>query len=312
MRFLRCMHPLDRKCEKIAARQFGLIARDQALVAGLTEAQIDYRVRTGRWESIHPGVYVIAGGPSTWHQQVMAACLWTETGYASHRSAAALWNLAGFGPSSIIDVTVTRCHLPPRCGLKVHSTDRILSGDVGSRMGIPTCAIERTLLDLGAVAHERKVAIAVDDALRRGLTTLPLLDSYRRSVSKQGRRGCGVLRRVLEPRMGLKELPNSALETVFFELRTRSLLPAPELQYEIRHDGEFVARPDFAWPDRRKAVEMDSYQFHSGYEFFHQDRERLNKLAMTRWQVLHGTWKAATTDPVGFVDRVERFVLGLD
>ena len=306
------MHPLDRACEELAARQFGLITRLQAQAIGLTEAQVEYRVYTGRWKAIHPGVYVINGNPESWQQNVMAACLWTGTGFASHRSAATLWELPSFRPSSLIDVTVTHCHLPPRCGLKVHFTDRILDGDVKRRLGIPTCAIERTLLDLGAVSHSRRVAMAVDDAVRRGLTTVFRIENYRRTVAKRGRRGCGVLRRILEPRLDLTELPNSPLETLFFELRTRSSLPPPELQYEIRVDGRVVARPDFAWPELKKAVEMDGYASHGGYEAFNKDRDRLNDLTLLRWRVMHGTWDTATKDPARFIDQVERFIFDRD
>lgn len=302
-------HHFDRACEVIASRQHGVIARFQALEAGMSERQIDYRVASGRWVAIHPGIYLIGGTPNTWFQQVAAACLWARTGYASHRTAAALWGLPGFvceGP--LIDVTVATCRLPPRSGLHVHFTNRILAADVKARRNIPTSCIERTLLDLGAVSKEKTVAIAVDQAVRKGLTTIDRLERYRRTVAKQGRNGCGVLRGVLEPRLGLKELPNSALETLFFQLQTCSSIPTPVLQYEIWHKGRFVARPDFAWPDRKKALEMDGFDPHGGYEGFNHDRARLTDMALARWGIMHGTWREATRDPDGLVRRVEEFL----
>src|SRR5262249_59864318 len=46
--------------EGVLRRQAGVIGRAQATVVGLTGAQVDRRVATGRWEVLHPCVYLAA------------------------------------------------------------------------------------------------------------------------------------------------------------------------------------------------------------------------------------------------------------
>ena len=41
----------------LAGNQSGVVSRPQALRAGLTVDMIKFRVRSGRWRQIHPGVY---------------------------------------------------------------------------------------------------------------------------------------------------------------------------------------------------------------------------------------------------------------
>lgn len=272
---------------------------------GLSSEAIRHRVERGRWTSLHPEIYVIAGVPTSWRQELLGACLWARNGVASHRAAARLWRLAGFDRFPRAEITVTTAHLPPRCGIFVHFTGRLLASDLHLVEGIPTISVERTLLDLGAVVSPKKVAIALDDAVCRRLTTLERLDSYLASVAKRGRRGCGVLRRLIEQRQGSGVVPNSPLETRFFQLIAERGLEMPKLQYEIRDRGRFVARVDFAFPEERLAIEMDGYKYHSGHEAWENDRARNNRLTLLGWRVIHGTWTEAVNHPDRLLTRVE-------
>jgi very-short-patch-repair endonuclease len=65
-------------------------------------------------------------------------------------------------------------------------------------------------------------------------------------------------------------------------------LPSPIPQYEVRTAGEFVARVDFAWPDRKVAVEYDGV-WHADAGQLIRDRERLNRLQAAGWYVHHVT-----------------------
>lgn len=274
--------------------------------AGLNDDAIRHRVERGRLIELHPNVFITGGTPLTWRGGVLAACDWS-CGLASHRSAAALWGLAGFTGSGRPHVVVSHCHLPPRSGIIVHATD-FLPRSHRTHVGpIPTTSIERTILDLGAAAKEIQVAAALDDAVCRGLTSLAALHACLRVTARKGRRGCGVLRRLLAQRTDLRTVPNSPLETRAFQALVTSSLPPPRLQFEIFDErGDFVARPDFAWPDRRFAVEMDGFRFHSSAEQFRRDRARLNRLTRARWKVMFGTWPDAEADPEEFASQVEQ------
>lgn len=57
----------DRPEERLlvfASRHHGLFRLADALTAGLTERQVRYRVRTGRFERIGRGVYRVRGTPT--------------------------------------------------------------------------------------------------------------------------------------------------------------------------------------------------------------------------------------------------------
>lgn len=289
-----------------AAARYGVVTRELALKAGLSDAGIKYRLETGRWIRLHPGIYLIGGAARTWRCDLMAASDWARSGIASHRSAAAIWGLEGFGERGRPEITVGHCHLPPRSGIRVHFTDRLPASQVATRKGFTITSVERTLLDLGAVVPERKVAIALDAAVYRGLTTVPRLTTALISVARRGRRGCGVLRRILTDRAALATLPNSPLETVFFEALANSPFPMPELQYEIIDRGEFVARPDFVWLDRGIAIELDGYDPHAGLDVFKRDRRRFNSMTGLGWRVVYGTWAEANSDPDAILDHVAK------
>jgi hypothetical protein len=80
-----------------ARKQFGVAARSQLIEVGVTSKQIDYLLRIGRLERIFQSVYRVAGVPSSWEQELLAAC-WAggvRGAFASHRAATQLWTLPG-------------------------------------------------------------------------------------------------------------------------------------------------------------------------------------------------------------------------
>jgi len=295
-----------RHLEALARRHHGVFTHADAIRCGFTDRMIRRRLADGQFVCLHPGVYMLAGSSVTWRTHLWAACLWSREGLVSHRSAAAIHRLKGYEEVGRPEITVTSCHLPPRAGIIVHVTDRLPPPQRCHSGGFPITSIERTLLDLGAVSPERKVAIALDDALLREMTSVQLIDECLRLTARRGRRGCGVLRRLLKRRVGLRVPPNSPAETILFDLLCQSSLPRPELQYPIEFPDGSQAFPDFAWPDRRFAVEMDGYEHHWGREAFERDRARLNKLTFLDWKVMFATWREATENPAGLVLRIEQ------
>jgi very-short-patch-repair endonuclease len=274
----------ERACHRIASRQHGVVSRAQAIAAGMSPRAIQHRVVNDLWAVLHPGVYLMPGVPAGWEQEEIAACLWAQ-GLASHRAAARLWDLPGLASYGRCEVTVTHCHLPPRCGIVVHYTSRLLPHHITRSKGIPVTTIERTLVDLGAVVSRSRVAMAVDDALRRRITTLGKFTKCLAESGGRGRRGAGVIRPILADRAGIDRAPESPLETKLLALLRRSPLPMPELQYEIWDGPLFVARVDFAYPERKLAIEVDGFRFHSGRESFDRDRRRLSAISALGWRL---------------------------
>jgi hypothetical protein len=83
----------DENVHKIAARQHGVITREQLLAAGLSPGMVARSIRALQLRAIHRGVYQI--GPLTPRQApLMAAVLACGAAAAvSHRSGAGLWEL---------------------------------------------------------------------------------------------------------------------------------------------------------------------------------------------------------------------------
>jgi hypothetical protein len=167
----------------------------------------------------------------------------------------------------------------------VHHTTRLPTDHCTAIRGVPCTTIERTLFDICGTLRELDAAIALDDALRRKLTTLPSLDRCLSQVARRGRNGSAVLRRLVRTREALLAVPESPLETEFLQLIARSGLPIPTPQFEVRHNGRFIARVDFAYPEQRLAIELDSYSFHSDQASWGRDRDRLSALSSISWRV---------------------------
>jgi len=59
-------------------------------------------------------------------------------------------------------------------------------------------------------------------------------------------------------------------------------------QHRIEHEGRFVARVDFGWPEHKVAVEYDG-AWHGEKGQFARDRRRLNRLRAAGWTVVFVT-----------------------
>ena len=291
----------DGVCGAMAARQHGLVSRDQALAAGLTRHAIQDRLAAHRWERVHTGVYRIVGSPATWEQQLMAACLLAgPTAAVSHRAAAAVWALDGVD-SSLVEIV---------CPRRIRSTGFIAHRAAVPRRhathigSIPVTDPSRTLLDLGGVVSTRLMEDALDDALRRGLTTLTRLRRRLQAEGRRGRAGTGILRQLVDARDPSSALPESILESRVARLLTRAGLPRPVPQHEIRANGRLVARIDFAWPEHLVALEADGYRHHSGRAAWQRDRARRNLLTGLGWRVLHISWDDVERRPEAVLSAV--------
>ncbi len=291
---------LDERIAHLAATQHGAFSRAQLTAIGGTRDHARHRVRAGRWERPEPHVFCLAGSRPTWRRALMVACLaWGERSAVSHRAAGALWPLAGAWPE-VVEVTV-----PPdrrrTVGGGVAHRNRLPHVDTAVLDGIPVTTPTRTLIDLAAVAPPGAVEEALDDALRRGLTSIPRL-AWR--LDRLGRRpGAGPMRTLMRARRA-GSVPQSVFETRLLRVMRRAGLPAPERQHVVMRGGRVVAVLDFAYPELRLAIEADGYAWHSGRSRWEHDRARLNELTLLGWRVIHVTWSELENDPAGVIDRI--------
>lgn len=99
------------------------------------------------------------------------------------------------------------------------------------------------------------------------------------------RRGSKLARDVACLADGLAESPQ---ETRLPPVIARAGLPPPVAQFRVFDDDGFVARADFAYPDRRLLIEYDGL-WHGEPGQFAEDRRRLNRLTAAGWRVVFVT-----------------------
>ena len=269
--------------------QHGLISRDQALEAGMTDGQVAWRLKTGRWVRAGKGVYRNAASASTPLSRLLAACL-ASGGVASHRSAAALHGIDGYQLDRI-EVVVPWKRTPVTKGYELHRTTQMSLTRPVTRNDILCTWVGRTVLDLASVVSRERLEHTIDAVLRQGLLRLEDLYAVLVSHSRHGRTGCGPFRDALEERRGDDAVPLSAWSRMVSDLLVDYGLARPALEFQIRDpSGEFVAQVDLAYPDHRVAIELDSKRWHLNSVSFERDPRRRNALTVIGWTVLTFTW----------------------
>jgi hypothetical protein len=239
-----------------------------------------------------PEVYVVAGASPSWRQHVSVAVHSTD-GWASHRTAASLWELDG-QQSRHVGVLTPKGRRRERHGeWVVHETRRLRGVDLDEIDGIPCTAVARTILDLPAVVRPFAVAQALDTACRRWPDALETTAQRFLEISGRGRKGTALLRAMLDERLGRGRFTQSAFETLALRLVKAIGLPEPVPQYEVR-EGTFVAFLDLAWPAIKWGLECDSLAWHSGKRAHEWDRKRRRRLKQLGWDLVEVTYDDVT------------------
>jgi len=160
-----------------ADRQRGVITSRQAQSAGLSRDEIAHRVRSGRWQRLHTGVYAVFSGPPDRQSVLWAAVLRAGQGaMLSYQTAAELDRLVDRSSSSIHLTIPAARRIPGGIpGTVVHLRCDAQRAAHPSRLP-PRTRIEETVLDLADAAGSAWDAVGwVSTAVGRRLTTQHLL-----------------------------------------------------------------------------------------------------------------------------------------
>lgn len=173
---------------------------------------------------------------------------------------------------------------------------------------IPTTSATRTLIDVAAVADPQVVELALEDALRKRLTSLARL---RWMLEREGRhrRGAKALRELVAGCDATGRVTESGFETRLYQALRRGHLELPVRQYEIRDGhGALLGRADFAYPGSRLALEAVSYRWHSGRAAWVRDQTRANSIAVAGWRTLAIVWEQLRDHPEKVVEQVRQAI----
>jgi hypothetical protein len=152
--------------------QRGVITRRQALVSGISRDAIAVRLRSGRWQRLHHGVYATFSGQPNRQALLWAAVLRAGRGATlSHQTAAELHGLVDT-PTTMIHVTVrSGSQVGRMAGVVVHYSGRLESARHPT-LSPPRTRIDETVLDLTQTAANLDAALKwVLCACGRRLTT---------------------------------------------------------------------------------------------------------------------------------------------
>ena len=293
--------------DEIFRKQHGVVGRAQAQDAGLTDRQIDYRIRSGAWVREHRGLYRLAAVAPSWESRLLGAVI-AGGGVASHRCAAALWWLELY-KTPRIEISVPYANRADLVGVRVHRSTQWEDRAETMRRGIPCTGIERTILDCGGVVSARTVERLAEAAIRREETSWTSLLSCLRTHSVQGRNGCLNLRRVLELRLQNRTIALSDFSLLVAQLLVDGGVPEPVLEYRIVDDcGDLILQTDLAWPSLQKAWELDGLRYHFGRTEVERDRRRRNRAKSHGWNIQEILWSMYVDDPQGLVEQAHKFL----
>lgn len=276
------------KLANLAARQYGIVTRDQLAELGYTDRMVDHALQTGRLQAWHRNVFAVGHGGLSRHGLCMAAVMFRGEGaLISCQSAVWLW---GLERRLEIPVNVSvrwRGHSHDAIGL--HHCPALRGEDLSKTEGLPVTAVPRTLLDYASTAKQYRLEAAIDRADRLDLLDPAAIDRITDEV--RGHRGRGRLQRAM----------TIYRETGFTRSGGEKRMLAALADAGIRRPAVNIFiegyELDFYWEHERFAVELDSWEHHRGRRSFEEDRKRQEELAMAGVEIIRITGTRLKHEP---------------
>ncbi|HJR92233.1 MAG TPA: type IV toxin-antitoxin system AbiEi family antitoxin domain-containing protein [Acidimicrobiia bacterium] len=278
----------DDVIRELSADQYGAMSLRQLSARGISGNVIRRRIQAGHLQRVARGVVVLGGTPALAARDSMIAVLEAPPGaMISHRSAARWWGLPGFDLSGSIEVTIPRRGAPKQTSVGLwHYLAPMPSRGVRLLRGIPVSSPALMLLQLGAVCHEQRVLRAANNALARGIVTVPEIRRMRNVLAGSGRNGVGVLGRILDI-IGDDYVPTDSGT----ELRLVDLASGAGIELERQvwvGDGEDrIGRADFRLrADPTGLIELLSFKYHAMFLDRLADSHRFQRMERAGFSVL--------------------------
>lgn len=258
----------------LAKKQRDVISLTQGLESGLTASSMKSRLRTGRWQRVHRGVYAVVTGTLGREAQLRAALLRAGPGAVlSYYTAAERHGLTD-EVSELIHVTVPNRRNPARRtrihGVRIHRSDVILRSAHPAKT-LPVTRVEETVVDLINDAATFKAAYQwICTAIGRGKTTP---ERVLEAVSARGR-----VKWRKDIRVALEDAADGALSWLerryVHGVEAPHGLPKARRQVSVRQDSG-TKYLDNLYREYRVCVELDGVAAHPQDQQW-RDKERDN------------------------------------
>jgi hypothetical protein len=226
---------------------------------------------------------------------------------ASHRTAASLFGLPGFGLRSI-EVTVPYGRRPRLTGIIVYLSGSLPDWHRRVVNGIPTTSLARMLFDLCGSVHPQRAERALDTALARRVVTVPACWRVLADLAEHGRAGTVLMRELLTARGEGYVAPASELEAQLLRVLREAGLPAPAREIDLGDADTWVGRVELVYREARVLIEADSRLYHSSLLDRRADQARDDRFKAIGWKVRRFTWDDVTKNPT-YVVRTVRAAL---
>ena len=260
---------MNEEIRHLLARQEGVIARGQALAAGVEPHEIRRLLRRREWVHLSRGVYVDQGGRLSSHQRAWAAVLSAWPAALWGRSALdSLEPAAGCAGAPIhIAVDRHRSGLRPPPGVIVHHVQG-LAARAQWNASPPRMRLEDAVIDAAVTARSEQDAVAVLTrwVQRRRTTPDRLLDALGRRT--RVRRRQWLVKVLTDVAAGTCSVLEHGYLT---RVENPHRLPRAERQKPVRSSQGLVYR-DASYG--RLLVELDGRLFHDSASARHTDLER--------------------------------------
>lgn len=286
----------DEVARRTARSQHGLITWTQGRACGLTERQIEFRPRTHGWQRVLPGVYRLPGAPDDREHQLRALCLWLgDKGYLYGPTAACVLGLDGVRELGKPHVAFWGTSKLP--GIKVHRLRPEDRPRVRRVDGWLVPGVERMILETCAASSPRSSGLVLDDALRRGFTTIDRLSRFGDSPQAAMRPGVRIFRHLLRGRDDRDGKVRTLFETKMLRILKRIKEHHFEPDYRVLA-GNKTRYLDFYLPSARLGIECHSRRWH-GPERSASDIRRDRDIAALGIELLYFSWEEVSFDPRG-------------
>jgi very-short-patch-repair endonuclease len=282
----------ERALAALAGRQYGVVGRWQLVELGFGDEAIRLRLASERLHPLHRDAYAVGHRIIIKRGKWLAAVLAMGPGaFLSHRSAAALWGLAGDRPKVDINAPRGRQARPGRAtGIKVHRC-KYQVDEVTTRDGIAVSTVARTLFDVAERSLPYELKGAWDEASRLRLLRVPEV-----AVLYERHRGRRRARKSIKPFLAADqrhvEDTASPLEDRFAAFVVAQRLPPPQTNVLVGKD-----EVDALWPDARLIVELDSWEFHAHRAAFEKDRSRDTDHLLADYRTIRVTHRRLSDEP---------------